>query len=146
MFWTHQSNSNLYVMGILALSAVLTINTPLVAQNDPLPSWNDGPTKQAIMTFMAKTTDPNSPQFVPPAQRIVTFDQDGTLWVEHPMYSQVVYCFSRVPAVVKAKPELAVDRTLYASIPNRLTEFRRSRSLVPRPVQNTVTTKTEDHF
>jgi phosphoserine phosphatase len=91
----------------LVITLAFVFNQGLLAQTDPLPSWNDGPTKQAIMTFMAKTTDPSSPQFVPPAQRIVTFDQDGTLWVEHPMYSQVVYCFSRVPAVVKAKPELA---------------------------------------
>jgi phosphoglycolate phosphatase-like HAD superfamily hydrolase len=91
----------------LVVTCVFVFNNGLFAQNDPLPSWNDGPTKQAIMTFMAKTTDPNSPQFVPPAERIVTFDQDGTLWVEHPMYSQVVYCLSRVPAVVNAKPELA---------------------------------------
>ena len=44
---------------------------------------------------------------MPPAERIATFDQDGTLWVEHPMYTQVMYCLDRVPAVVKAKPELA---------------------------------------
>jgi phosphoserine phosphatase len=54
-----------------------------------------------------ETTEQGSPKFVPPAERIATFDQDGTLWVEHPMYSQVVYCLDRVPAVVKAKPELA---------------------------------------
>jgi phosphoserine phosphatase len=53
------------------------------------------------------TTTQGSPQFVPPEARIATFDQDGTLWVEHPMYSQVMYCFDRVPALVKAKPELA---------------------------------------
>ena len=56
---------------------------------------------------MQTTTDKSSPKFVPPVQRIATFDQDGTLWVEHPMYSQVIYCLDRVPAVVKAKPELA---------------------------------------
>ena len=77
------------------------------ADPDPLPSWNDGPAKQAILQFVKTTTDKSSAKFVPPAERIVTFDQDGTLWVEHPMYSQVVYCLSRVPAVVKAKPELA---------------------------------------
>ena len=52
------------------------------------------------------TTDQSSPKFVPPEERIATFDQDGTLWVEHPMYSQVVYCLERVPAVVASKPEL----------------------------------------
>jgi phosphoglycolate phosphatase-like HAD superfamily hydrolase len=73
---------------------------------DPLSSWNDGPAKKAILDFVRVTTDRASPQFVPPEQRIVTFDQDGTLWVEHPMYTQVVYCLERVPAVVKQKPEL----------------------------------------
>jgi len=53
---------------------------------DPLPSWNDGPAKQAILEFVKETTIQGSPQFVPPEARIATFDQDGTLWVEHPMY------------------------------------------------------------
>ena len=55
---------------------------------------------------MQETTDQASPKFVPPEERIATFDQDGTVWVEHPMYTQVMYCIDRVPAVVKAKPEL----------------------------------------
>ena len=74
---------------------------------DLLPSWNDGPAKQAIVDFVGATTDQSSPKFVPPGERIATFDQDGTLWVSHPMYTQVMYCLERVPAVVKAKPELA---------------------------------------
>jgi hypothetical protein len=74
---------------------------------DPLASWNDGPAKQAIVEFVRATTTQGSPQFVPPEARIATFDQDGTLWVEHPMYTQVVYCLERVPALVKEKPELA---------------------------------------
>src|SRR5215475_1555840 len=78
-----------------------------VAQTDPLPSWNNGPAKQAIVQFVQTTTTQGSPKFVPPAERIATFDQDGTLWVSHPMYTQVVYCLDRIPAVVKAKPELA---------------------------------------
>jgi hypothetical protein len=73
----------------------------------PLASWNDGPAKQAIVDFVRATTDRASPSFVPPEARIATFDQDGTLWVEHPMYSQVIYCLDRVPVLVKAKPELA---------------------------------------
>jgi phosphoglycolate phosphatase-like HAD superfamily hydrolase len=77
------------------------------AQTDPLPSWNDGAAKKAIVEFVQATTTQGSPKFVPPAGRIATFDQDGTLWVSHPMYTQVVYCLERVPAVVKAKPELA---------------------------------------
>lgn len=77
------------------------------AQNDPLPSWADGDTKRAIVQFVQATTDTSSKSFVPPAERIATFDQDGTLWVSHPMYTQLVYSLDRVPAVVKAKPELA---------------------------------------
>ena len=71
-----------------------------------LPSWNDGPAKQAILEFVRSTTDPSSPSHVRAEDRIAVFDQDGTLWVEHPMYTQVVYCLERVPAVVDKKPEL----------------------------------------
>jgi len=76
-------------------------------QGVPLASWNDGPAKQTIVDFVRATTQQQgSPGFVPPEERIATFDQDGTLWVEHPIYSQVVYCLDRVPAVVAQKPEL----------------------------------------
>jgi phosphoglycolate phosphatase-like HAD superfamily hydrolase len=92
---------------LLALGALLALGTQAFAQTDPLPSWNDGPTKQAIVAFVKDTTTQGSPKFVPPAERIATFDQDGTLWVEHPMYSQVMYILESVPALVKAKPELA---------------------------------------
>ena len=85
--------------------AVLSMG--VVRAQDPLPSWNDGPTKQAIIEFVKATTTQGSPQFVPPEERVATFDQDGCLWVEHPMYTQVMYCLERVPALVKAKPELA---------------------------------------
>src|SRR5271166_7088704 len=71
-----------------------------------LPSWNDGPAKQAIFDFVRATIDQSSPSYVLPEDRIATFDQGGTLWVEQPMYTQVVYCLERVPAVVAKKPEL----------------------------------------
>jgi phosphoglycolate phosphatase-like HAD superfamily hydrolase len=92
---------------VLALGASVAVIAPAHAQTDPLPSWNDGPAKQAIARFVQATTEQGSPQFVPPGERIATFDQDGTLWVEHPMYSQVTYCLDRVPVVVKEKPDLA---------------------------------------
>jgi phosphoglycolate phosphatase-like HAD superfamily hydrolase len=76
------------------------------AAADPLPSWTEGAAKQAILDFARTTTDRSSPSYVPPEERIAVFDQDGTLWVEHPMYSQVLYCLERVPAVVAKKPEL----------------------------------------
>jgi hypothetical protein len=73
---------------------------------DPLPSWNDGAAKRSIVAFVQTTTDASSKNFVPPEARIATFDQDGTLWIEHPMYTQVLYCLERVPALVKEKPKL----------------------------------------
>ena len=92
-----------------ALSAPL-LPIPAAAQTattaDPLPSWYDGAAKQTIIEFVHATTTQGRPTFVPPEQRIATFDQDGTLWVEHPMYSQVVYCLDRVPTLVAKKPEL----------------------------------------
>ena len=77
------------------------------AQTDSLPSWNDGASKKAIVDFVKATTEKGSPKFVAPEARIAVFDQDGTTWVEQPMYTQVVYSLERVPAVVKSKPELA---------------------------------------
>jgi phosphoglycolate phosphatase-like HAD superfamily hydrolase len=84
-----------------------SVKAQTVSADGVLPSWNDGPAKRAIVDFVRATTDPTSPKLVPPGERIATFDQDGTLWVEHPLYSQLVYCFDRVPDVVKAKPGLA---------------------------------------
>ena len=85
----------------------LASGTRAFAQTDPLSSWNDGPAKQAVVEFVHATTDQSSRTFVPLQERIATFDQDGTLWVEHPVYTQLVYCLDRVPAVAKEKPELA---------------------------------------
>jgi phosphoglycolate phosphatase-like HAD superfamily hydrolase len=92
---------------LLAIAMLASLVPAMSTQAaDPLPSWNDGPAKTAIIEFVMATTDTGSPKFVPPQERIATFDQDGTLWVEHPMYSQVMYCLDRVPAVVAAKPAL----------------------------------------
>ena len=87
--------------------ATLLLGVTAQAQTDPLPSWNDGAAKRVIVAFVTDTTTAGRPSFVPEAERIATFDQDGTLWVEKPIYSQVLYCLDRVPAVVKERPELA---------------------------------------
>jgi hypothetical protein len=75
-------------------------------RDNPLPSWNDGPARKAIIEFVQATTTRGGSKFVPPEERIATFDQDGTLWVEHPMYTFVTYCLERVPTLIKAKPGL----------------------------------------
>src|SRR5262247_2172307 len=85
---------------------LLPVSTAAQTPAAPLPSWNDGAAKQAILDFVRATVDRSSPNYVVPEERIAVFDQDGTLWVEHPVYSQVVYCLDRVPAVVAKKPEL----------------------------------------
>ena len=72
---------------------------------DPLPSWNAGQTKQAIIKFVQAVTDKPSPQYVPPEQRIATFDNDGTLWCEQPMYFQGFFAFDRVKALAPQHPE-----------------------------------------
>jgi phosphoserine phosphatase len=97
-------HKKLKTLGLLIVVAVLS--TVVTRAQDPLPSWNEGPTKQIIIEFVKATTDQSSPKFVPSEERIATFDQDGTLWVEHPMYTLVTYCLERVPALVEKKPEL----------------------------------------
>lgn len=73
--------------------------------SEPLPSWNPGPARQAILRFIQTTTDRASPQFVPPEQRIAAFDQDGTLWVEHPLYTQAAFAIARVHELAPHHPE-----------------------------------------
>jgi hypothetical protein len=82
---------------MLGAAAALGAVASADAQSDPLPSWNAGSAKDAILAFVRATTVASSPNFVPLEQRIATFDQDGTLWLEHPIYTQVVFCFDRVP-------------------------------------------------
>ena len=72
---------------------------------NPLPAWNGGAAKQAILNFVAAVTREGSPDFVPPAERIATFDNDGTLWVEHPIYTQLAFVLDRVKATALLHPE-----------------------------------------
>jgi phosphoglycolate phosphatase-like HAD superfamily hydrolase len=77
----------------------------VVRAQDPLPSWNDGPAKQAIVAFVAKVTKTGAPEFVPVPERIATFDNDGTLWAEQPMYFQLIFALDRVKALAPKHPE-----------------------------------------
>ena len=72
---------------------------------DPLPSWNDGPAKQAILAFVKETTEKSSPKYVEPNDRIATFDQDGTLWTEHPLYGQAMFALDRLGKMAPQHPE-----------------------------------------
>ncbi len=72
---------------------------------DPLPSWNDGPTKQSIIDFVTAVTKKDSPNYVPPPERIATFDNDGTLWVEQPIYAQFAFAIDRVKVMADKHPE-----------------------------------------
>ncbi len=96
--------------------ALLGACAQMAPVTDPLPSWNDGAAKETIVQFVRKTTDSSSPQFVPAAQRVATFDQDGTLWVEQPMYAQVDFALDRVKDVVKAQPALATEEPFKAVV------------------------------
>jgi haloacid dehalogenase-like hydrolase len=89
----------------LVLAPALPILKQAQAQTDPLPSWNDGPNKQAITDFVARVTRQGGPDFVPSGARIATFDNDWTLWVEHPMYVQLAFALDRVKAMAPLHPE-----------------------------------------
>jgi hypothetical protein len=88
---------------VAVVLTVLTLNTMCAA--DPLPSWNDSAAKHAIVEFVAKVTQEGGPDFVPPAARIATFDNDGTLWAEQPLYFQFAFAFDRVKALAPQHPE-----------------------------------------
>jgi phosphoglycolate phosphatase-like HAD superfamily hydrolase len=93
---------------ILCLFSVLVIVTSAIvaqAAADPLPSWNDNASKKAILTFVEKVTEQDSPTFVPPPERIAVFDNDGTLWAEQPMYFQLFFALDRVRTLSPKHPE-----------------------------------------
>lgn len=89
----------------LAWLIVATACRQSLAADDPLPSWNKGPSKAAIITFVERVTTEGGKDFVKPAERIATFDNDGTLWCEQPMYFQVMFAFDRIKATAAAHPE-----------------------------------------
>ncbi len=94
----------IYLM-IIALGVALVHATSAFAQSDPLPSWNDTASKVAIVSFVEKVTGQGSPDFVPETERIAVFDNDGTLWVEHPMYVQLAFALDRVKTLAPQHPE-----------------------------------------
>src|SRR4249920_3651759 len=83
---------------------------------DPLPSWNEGRAKQSILDFVAAVTREGSPDFVPVPQRIAPFDNDGTLWVEQPMYTQLAFALDRVKALAPLHPEWTAKQPFKAAL------------------------------
>src|SRR5215207_2767597 len=93
---------------LLAFGIVGTVAIGAQAETqatDPLPSWNEGPTKQSILDFVAAVTKDGGPDYVAPAERIATFDNDGTLWIEQPIYTQFAFTVDRVKATSNQHPE-----------------------------------------
>ncbi len=86
----------------------------LRAMDDPLPAWNDGPAKQAVLSFVRQATDPASGSFVVPEERVATFDQDGTLWVEHPLYAQAMFALDRVHELAPNHPKWKTEEPFKA--------------------------------
>ena len=98
-----------------ALVGLSSLTVTAAAAADPLSSWNEGPAKQAIVSFVAKVTKQGSPDFVSPAERIATFDNDGTLYAEQPMYFQLIFALDRVKALAPQRPEWK-DKEPFASL------------------------------
>ncbi len=90
---------------MVLLVAVVTSPLSSAKAQDMLPSWNDGAAKTAILEFVAAVTDKNDKDYVEPAERIATFDNDGTLWVEYPMYTQALFAFDRVKTLAPQHPD-----------------------------------------
>jgi phosphoglycolate phosphatase-like HAD superfamily hydrolase len=92
---------------LIALMGLVVLGTAAGAgaQADPLPSWNDGAVKQAIVAFVKDATDRAGARFIPPEARIATFDNDGTLWSEQPLYFQFIFAMERVRALAPRHPE-----------------------------------------
>ena len=96
---------NFLLLSVLVIFNCQNNNQSTRSEGDPLPSWNDGSSKQAIVDFVMAVTDPDNPDYVPPSDRIATFDNDGTLWAEQPYYFQLQFALDRVKAMSADHPE-----------------------------------------
>ncbi|MGC1342188.1 MAG: HAD family hydrolase [Candidatus Binataceae bacterium] len=103
---------------VILFAVALTVHANANAQTSPLPSWNDGPAKQAIVSFVNKVTDKSAPNYVEPEDRIATFDQDGTLWVEHPLYAQAMFALARLHELAPQHPEWKQHEPFKAALAN----------------------------
>jgi phosphoserine phosphatase len=99
----HRTANAFSAVLLVAFASHIAVST--AKAQDPLPSWNKGPAKKAIVEFVAAVADKDGKHYVKPAARIATFDNDGTLWVEYPMYTQVLFAFDRVKQLAPQHPE-----------------------------------------
>jgi hypothetical protein len=114
---------------ILSFTVLLAVGLALAgvaSAADPLPSWNDGAAKQYIVQFVKEVTDHANPKYVAPAERIAVFDNDGTLWVEQPMYVQLAFVLDRVKALAPKHPEWQEKPPFKAALANDLQELATS--------------------
>ena len=100
------------------LAIVLVVCSGVAAAGEVLPSWNDGAARSAIIDFVKRVTDEKSPDFVPVSERIATFDNDGTLWTEHPIYTQLAFALDRVNALAPQHPEWKTTQPFQAVLEN----------------------------
>ncbi|HSO06313.1 MAG TPA: HAD family hydrolase [Pelomicrobium sp.] len=101
---------------VLVLFAALAVQSSRAQAPDPLPSWNDGAAKNAVVAFVQAATTPGLTTFVPPAERIAVFDNDGTLWAEQPAYFQLLFAIDRVRALAPQHPEWKTKQPFKAAL------------------------------
>ena len=104
-----------YILSVLIFFVVAPcFAEKALVDRDPLPSWNAGPAKESIRAFVKEVTNPSSPSFVPPSNRIATFDNDGTLWSEKPVYFQLLFIVDRVKELATRHPEWKTEQPFKA--------------------------------
>jgi phosphoglycolate phosphatase-like HAD superfamily hydrolase len=103
------------MLHIAGLSCAAALTAVIARAADPLPSWNDGAARRSIVAFVERVTKPGSPDFVPVAERIAVFDNDGCLWAEQPVYVQAYFAFDRVKALAPQHPEWK-DKEPFAAV------------------------------
>jgi phosphoglycolate phosphatase-like HAD superfamily hydrolase len=94
-----------FLIALLVFGSLVVLQVDALAQTDPLPAWNDGAAKKSITDFVARVTAPGAADFVPPAERIATFDNDGTLWCEQPVYFELAFAFDEIKAMAPQHPD-----------------------------------------
>jgi phosphoserine phosphatase len=108
---------------LVALALLVLTSQGIFAQSDPLPSWNDGAVKKSIVDFVSRVTTQGGADFVPAEQRIATFDNDGTLWCEQPVYFQVAFAFDRIKAMAPQHPEWKTTQLFKALLEKDMKAF-----------------------